>query len=203
MRKKIARIILEVRSCNDPTEDPESFSRLAVAAKDLGVEFKDGHDPDTVAAALALWLFDSTTTRLPGGYDAGEFSPNAPVVAVKTFPQELVFMGRATVLIRGLCNRLGIAWNLAEEWAPYAEEALGLRARASPRRYRGLMSVFRQNVLVRRARSIVRWLVSWPFLIARVVAVRCYLLCRRMIQLFHFMLGGNDNGAAGTESQSR
>lgn len=51
-----------------------------------------------------------------GGYDTGELSPKSPVGEVASFPQDLVFVGRATVLIRGLSARLGIEWSLAKEW---------------------------------------------------------------------------------------
>ena len=196
MRKRIARVVLQVRSSDDPSEGSESFSKLAEAAKDLGVEFEDGHAEDTVAVALALWLFDSTTTVLPGGYDAGEFSPNAPVVAVKTFPQELVFMGRATVLIRGLCNRLGIAWNLADEWVPYAEEVLELRKQTQPsrRRRKRLMHAMRSNAVLNAVRGLAQRLISLPFLLARLLAVRVFRVARRMAYLYRFMCGWRSDG---------
>lgn len=35
-------------------------------------------------------------------------------------------MGRSSILIKGLSNRLNIPWSLAKEWAPIAEEVLQL-----------------------------------------------------------------------------
>ncbi|CAN0499666.1 unnamed protein product, partial [Discosporangium mesarthrocarpum] len=38
---------------------------------------------------------------------------NSPLKKLKSFPQELVLMGRATVMIKGIAATLGIKWNLA------------------------------------------------------------------------------------------
>jgi hypothetical protein len=65
-----------------------------------------------------------SVTELPGGYDIGELSPNSPVKELKSFPQDLVLVGRATILIKGLSDRLGIPWSLAKEWAPMARNVL-------------------------------------------------------------------------------
>lgn len=40
------------------------------------------------------------------------------------FPSEFILLGRATVMIRGIANRLGIPWGLAERWAAAAQVAL-------------------------------------------------------------------------------
>lgn len=40
------------------------------------------------------------------------------------FPSDLVLVGRATVLIRGISARLDIPWSLAREWAPIAQAVL-------------------------------------------------------------------------------
>lgn len=101
------------------TFNPQHTARqdLANAATSLGVTFKPTtKDVDTAAAATAMWLFDSTATVLPGGYDTGELSAKSPVAEVASFPQDLVFVGRSTVLIRGMSARLGIEWSLAKEW---------------------------------------------------------------------------------------
>ena len=45
-------------------------------------------------------------------------------VQVSEFPSELILLGRATVMIRGIANRLGISWGLAERWAKVAQVAL-------------------------------------------------------------------------------
>lgn len=37
----------------------------------------------------------------------------SPLKQLKAFPQELVLMGRATVMIKGIAAALGLKWNLA------------------------------------------------------------------------------------------
>ena len=56
--------------------------------------------PFPTAAALALLLFGSTSTELPGGYSSKELSAESPLRAIKSFPEELVMLGRATVIIK-------------------------------------------------------------------------------------------------------
>ncbi|CAN0548340.1 unnamed protein product, partial [Ectocarpus sp. 8 AP-2014] len=41
------------------------------------------------------------------------FGSNSPLKQLKAFPQELVLMGRATVMIKGIAAALGLKWNLA------------------------------------------------------------------------------------------
>ena len=103
----------------DPT-DLELIGRLAV---ELGVAVTPGAKAEG-PAAVACWLFDGKRDSLPGGYDTGELSPNSPLKELKSFPQELVLVGRATVLIKGIASRLGVKWSLAEEWAPIARRVL-------------------------------------------------------------------------------
>ena len=43
---------------------------------------------------------------------------------LKSFPQDLVLVGRSSILIKGLSNRLGIKWSLSQEWAPIARQVL-------------------------------------------------------------------------------
>lgn len=75
-----------------------------------------------------MWLFDGSVDNLPGGYDKGELSPNSPVKELKSFPQDLVLVGRASILIKGLSSRLNIPWSLAQEWAPIAQATLDFSA---------------------------------------------------------------------------
>lgn len=88
-----------------------------------GVEFREDA-AEEASAAVGMWLFDATVENLPGGYDKGELSPNSPVKEIKSFPQDLVLVGRSSILIKGLSNRLGISWSLAKEWAPIARQVL-------------------------------------------------------------------------------
>ena len=113
------------------------FARLAGRRPDGGVELTPR--PARHAAATAIWLFDSTAKSLPGGYDPGELSPNSPVSPVAAFPQELVYVGRATVLIRGLTAALNEEWNLAKEWMPSASLAASTTPPRVKRRARELL----------------------------------------------------------------
>lgn len=104
-------------------DEPLDQKRVGDLALELGVEL----NPDAkeeAAAAVGIWLFDGTVESLPGGYDMGELSPNSPVRELKSFPQDLVLVGRSSILIKGLSARLGIPWSLAKEWAPIARSVL-------------------------------------------------------------------------------
>ena len=61
-----------------------------------------------------------------GGYESSELSAGSPVAEVASFPRDLVFVGRSTVLIRGLSARLGVRWSLAKEWEAPARRALAV-----------------------------------------------------------------------------
>jgi aarF domain-containing kinase len=102
---------------------PEDADLVGQLALELGVQLKEGAKPEA-AAAVGIWLFDGTVEELPGGYDKGELSPNSPVKELKSFPQDLVLVGRSSILIKGLSSRLEIAWSLAKEWAPTARQVL-------------------------------------------------------------------------------
>mmetsp|Transcript_18398 Transcript_18398/g.51073 ORF Transcript_18398/g.51073 Transcript_18398/m.51073 type:complete len:183 (-) Transcript_18398:361-909(-) len=104
-------------------ERPEDLDKIGKLALELGVELNDDA-ADEAAAAVAMWLFDGSIEKLPGGYDLGELSPNSPVKELQSFPQDLVLVGRSSILIKGLSNRLGITWSLCKEWAPIARTVL-------------------------------------------------------------------------------
>jgi predicted unusual protein kinase regulating ubiquinone biosynthesis (AarF/ABC1/UbiB family) len=101
-------------------DDMELVGKLSL---ELGVELNPGAKPEA-AAAIGIWLFDGSVMELPGGYDMGELSLNSPVRELKSFPQDLVLVGRSTILIKGLSSRLKIPWSLAKEWAPIARQVL-------------------------------------------------------------------------------
>jgi hypothetical protein len=100
--------------------DMELVGKLA---NELGVEINENAKKEA-GPAIAIWLFDGSVEELPGGYDKGELSPNSPVKELKSFPQDLVLVGRSSILIKGISSRLGIPWSLAKEWAPIAREVL-------------------------------------------------------------------------------
>lgn len=130
-------------------DNPADLNRIGKLAIELGVEFKPDA-ADEAPAAVGMWLFDSTVEKLPGGYDNGELSPNSPVKELKSFPQDLVLVGRSSILIKGLSSRLGIPWSLAIEWAPIARQVLennysDASAEADRRvRFRDVWSTFQQ-----------------------------------------------------------
>ena len=102
---------------------PEDLKRIGDLALELGLELNEDAKPEA-AAATAMWLFDGTVEQLPGGYENKELSPNSPVTELKSFPQDLVLVGRSSILIKGLSSRLGIPWSLCAEWAPIARNVL-------------------------------------------------------------------------------
>lgn len=114
-------IALDERKPNEP-DDMDLVGRLSL---ELGVEL-NADAKDEAAAAIGIWLFDGSVTELPGGYEMGELSPNSPVRELKSFPQDLVLVGRSTILIKGLSSRLNIPWSLAKEWAPIARQVLAI-----------------------------------------------------------------------------
>jgi aarF domain-containing kinase len=104
-------------------DEPADMDLVGQLSLELGVKLNDNAKGEA-AAAIGIWLFDGTVTELPGGYDMGELSPNSPVRELKSFPQDLVLVGRSTILIKGLSSRLDIPWSLAKEWAPIARQVL-------------------------------------------------------------------------------
>lgn len=123
---------LDDRKSNDNPEDLEKIGNLAL---ELGVELNEDCK-DEAAAAVAMWLFDGSVDDLPGGYDKGELSPNSPVKELKSFPQDLVLVGRSSILIKGLSNRLNIPWSLSQNWAPIARGVLDRKFTPTTRRVR-------------------------------------------------------------------
>ena len=121
-RETLCKIMVALadRESDDNPADLDLIGKLAI---ELGVEFRPDA-ADEGPAAVGMWLFDSTVENLPGGYDNGELSPNSPVKELKSFPQDLVLVGRSSILIKGLSSRLGISWSLAKEWAPIARQVL-------------------------------------------------------------------------------
>ena len=102
---------------------PEDLKKIGDLAVELGVELNENAKPEATAA-IGMWLFDGGVDRLPGGYDKGELSPNSPVKELKSFPQDLVLVGRSTILIKALSDRLNVPWSLSREWAPLARNVL-------------------------------------------------------------------------------
>jgi len=121
-RETLSKVMLALDDRESDT-NPADLDKIGNLALELGVEIADGA-PAEGPAAVAMWLFDGSVETLPGGYDKGELSPNSPVKALKSFPQDLVLVGRSSILIKGLSNRLQIPWSLSKEWAPIARRTL-------------------------------------------------------------------------------
>jgi predicted unusual protein kinase regulating ubiquinone biosynthesis (AarF/ABC1/UbiB family) len=121
-RETLAKVMVALNDRKSDT-NPEDLAIIGDLAIELGVELKKDAKPEA-AAAIAMWLFDGTVEQLPGGYDKGELSPNSPVKELASFPQDLVLVGRSTILIKGLSSRLNIPWSLCAEWAPIARRVL-------------------------------------------------------------------------------
>ncbi|CAN0343333.1 unnamed protein product [Ascophyllum nodosum] len=118
---RLAGLICKLERWNKP--GGPSVAAIAQDVKDFGVTVAEGAGDDALAAT-ALLLFGPGGTPLPGGYDTNEMSSNSPLKQLRAFPQELVLMGRATVMIKGIAAALGLRWNLAARWGPAARKAL-------------------------------------------------------------------------------
>ena len=131
-RKTIAKIIIALDE-RQGDDDPKFIAEINLLLSELGVELKEGAKPEA-AAAVAMWLFDGSVEKLPGGYDIAEFSANSPVKQIQVMPQELVLVARSSVLIKALARRFGLRWSLAKHWAPFARDVLyGSSIKASNR----------------------------------------------------------------------
>lgn len=127
-RETLCKVMIALDERRD--DEPTDLALVGKLAMELGVELQENAPPEA-APAVGIWLFDGSVEKLPGGYDKGELSPNSPVRALKSFPQDLVLVGRSSILIKGISNRLGIPWSLAREWAPIAREVLGVYQKQS------------------------------------------------------------------------
>lgn len=149
-RETLAKVMIALDDRESDT-NPADLDTIGNLALELGVELNDGSQREA-PAAVAMWLFDGSVETLPGGYDKGELSPNSPVKELKSFPQDLVLVGRSTILIKGLSSRLNVPWSLSKEWAPTARRVLeGNRAVKSEKK---------QDLKI-RMRDVVILLNSW------------------------------------------
>ena len=156
--------------------DPDELDRISALALELGVRLRPG-SPKEGPAATAMWLFDGSVTELPGGFDVGELSPNSPVKVLQSFPQDLVFVGRSTVLIKGIAARLGITWSLAQQWSPIASQVLArnsgkLAKRERRVRFGAVAALFAQWA----ASKVEALLIGLPAPIRRLVAAAAFRL---------------------------
>ena len=122
-RLRLAEAILLVNEWTETGGSPELIRLAQIKMADFGVTFAEDAKPEA-AAALALLLFADPDVPMPGGFSSAELSDTSPIKAISSFPQELVLLGRATILIKGIAKRLGIKWSLADKWKAMAEQAL-------------------------------------------------------------------------------
>lgn len=149
-RETLSKVMIALDE-RESDENPADLEKIGNLALELGVELADGAPPEG-PAAVAMWLFDGSVETLPGGYEKGELSPNSPVKALKSFPQDLVLVGRSSILIKGLSNRLQIPWSLSKEWAPTARRALEGNTKET--------NVVAKNAKI-RIKDVLRLLKTW------------------------------------------
>jgi aarF domain-containing kinase len=99
-------------------EETRNYDKIAQVVADMGVKLTPDADMDALSAC-AVWMFDSLSD-MPGDYSPDEFSEKSPVRSIASFPQDLVMVGRAAVLIRGICAFFDIPWSVSRAWAPLA-----------------------------------------------------------------------------------
>jgi aarF domain-containing kinase len=122
-RLRLAEAILLVNEWQETGGSPKLVALAQEKMAGFGVTFAEDAKPEA-AAALALLLFGDPDTPMPGGFSSRELSNDSPIKAIASFPQELVLLGRATILIKGISKRLGVKWSLADKWKGMAEQAL-------------------------------------------------------------------------------
>jgi len=122
-RVQLAEIVVRVAEYQESVQEgmgiPDAKKRVADLVRDFGVKFVEGKEDDNdLACSVALFLFGDEDLELPGGYSNNELDENSPIKLVASFPQELVLMGRATVLLKGIAKRLEVPFSLADKWGP-------------------------------------------------------------------------------------
>jgi aarF domain-containing kinase len=87
------------RTGDQTPEDLQTIGRLFL---ELGVELNIDAKPEAVAA-VGMWLFDVPVKKFPGGDDKGRIDCQlAGLRELKSFPQDLVLVGRSSIRIKGL-----------------------------------------------------------------------------------------------------
>ncbi|XP_027917269.1 uncharacterized protein LOC114176426 [Vigna unguiculata] len=122
LRLGYANLVLAIAN-RDPLRAAESY-------RELGIETLSSCENGLQELfKLAETMFD---TKLPPGVVMLQpFSDESSIkkVAVQSFPEELFSVLRTVHLLRGLSVGLGINYSCAEQWKPFAEEALSQAGR--------------------------------------------------------------------------
>lgn len=134
-RRKVKEVVLALQNYRvDPNKS--TTANLAAQIRAFGVTLRPRDDEATrtkseieqddnfCLVSVALLLFgDKTVDELPGGYDRDELSANSPLRRLASFPQSLVLVGRAAVLIRGIAATLNVPYSLNDAWVSAAAQA--------------------------------------------------------------------------------
>ncbi|KAI6675457.1 hypothetical protein NL676_003363 [Syzygium grande] len=138
LRLGYANLVLAIVN-RDPVRASESY-------RELGIDtLSKCQNEQQELLKLAETMFD---TKLPPGVATLQpFSEESSIkkIAVQAFPEELFSVLRTVHLLRGLSVGLGVNYSCAEQWRPFAEEALLAAGRLEGtnvkprRRRRGLM----------------------------------------------------------------
>lgn len=117
LRLGYANMVLAIAN-RDPVRVSESY-------RELGIDtLSNCQNEQQELLRLAETMFD---TKLPPGVVMLQpFSEESSIkkIAVKAFPEELFSVLRTVHLLRGLSVGLGINYSCADQWRPFAEEAL-------------------------------------------------------------------------------
>lgn len=140
-RKKLEDVVTALQAYRGDPDNGDHLATLADKIRAFGVELRPREvaegdapppaaaaklDDDSCLAALAVTLFgDKAVDVIPGGYSADELSGDSPLRRLKAFPQSLVLLGRAAVIIRGIASKLGVTYSLADAWEAAAKERRG------------------------------------------------------------------------------
>jgi len=121
-RLQFAELVLAVEEYQKQSEADgsgldDAKKQLASCARSFGIKCVDGRETeDDLASAVALVLFSDTGVKLPGGYSANELSEDSPIRLLTSFPQELILLGRATILLKGIARKLNVSFSLVKQW---------------------------------------------------------------------------------------
>jgi len=122
-RLQLAEALLLVNEWQETGGSPRLVELAKEKMSAFGVTFLEDA-PDEAAVALALLLFGDPDVAMPAGFSSQELAADSPIKSIASFPQELVLLGRATILIKGIAKKLGVKWSLAQQWEPLARQAL-------------------------------------------------------------------------------
>jgi len=117
------KVMLGASGSEEEKKKEQIFQEISQTATEMGLELFPGA-PNTTAAAVSLLLFGDPEVPLPSEFASNELADRSPLRQVANFPQHLVLLGRATVMIKGIAKKLGVRWPLGEKWKSMAQHAL-------------------------------------------------------------------------------